>query len=270
MSFLVIAAAATALALLMPVAPAAAQPPPLIVSVAASLSDVMSELARRHEQATGQAVRLNVGGSNFVARQIVKGARADVFLSADEAQMDVVERAGRLVPGSRVDLLTNLLVVVGRPGGGLTTGDPATLASIARRPHRPRQPGVGAGRHLRAALARRAWRVGGGRPEGRADPVGARGALGGAGRARRRGRGLRHRRPHRACRARHLSRAASPRRRRSCIRPPSSMVRTAKRPAASSPTCEVPTPARCSKPRGSAWSDGREPERARHHDLHAA
>lgn len=115
--------------LLGPTAPARAQAPPLIVSVAASLSDVMSELARRHEGDTGQAVRLNVGGSNFVARQIVAGARADVFLSADEAQMDAVERAGRLVPGSRVDLLTNLLVVVGRPGGGLASGDPATLAS---------------------------------------------------------------------------------------------------------------------------------------------
>ncbi len=126
-SFLVVPAIAAAL--LAPVGPARAQPPPLIVSVAASLSDVMSELARRHEAATGQAVRLNVGGSNFVARQIVEGARADVFLSADEAQMDVVESAGRLVPGSRVDLLTNQLVVVGRPGGALTSGDPATLAS---------------------------------------------------------------------------------------------------------------------------------------------
>lgn len=122
-------AAAFAGAALLPVAAADAQPPPLIVSVAASLGDVMSELARRHEAATGQAVRLNVGGSNFIARQIVEGARADLFLSADEAQMDVVERAGRLVPGSRVDLLSNQLVVVGRPGGALPAGDPATLAS---------------------------------------------------------------------------------------------------------------------------------------------
>ena len=36
--------------------------------------------------------------------------------------MDVVERAGRLVPGTRVDLLTNQLVVVGRPGGTLQSG----------------------------------------------------------------------------------------------------------------------------------------------------
>jgi molybdate transport system substrate-binding protein len=43
--------------------------------------------------------------------------------------MDVVERAGRLVTGTRVDLLTNQLVVVGRPGGTLKSGDAASLAS---------------------------------------------------------------------------------------------------------------------------------------------
>jgi molybdate transport system substrate-binding protein len=108
-----------------------AQPPPLVVSVAASLADVMSELARRHEQTTGQAVRLNVAGSNFIARQIVEGARVDAFISADDAQMDVAERAGRLVPGTRVALLTNQLVVVGRPGGALQMNGAAALATPA-------------------------------------------------------------------------------------------------------------------------------------------
>ncbi len=108
-----------------------AQPPALVVSVAASLADVMSELARRHEQATGQAVRLNVAGSNFIARQIVEGARVDAFISADDAQMDVAEKARRLVPGTRVALLTNQLVVVGRPGGTLKMTGAAALATPA-------------------------------------------------------------------------------------------------------------------------------------------
>ena len=114
-------------------AAAPAQTPPLVVSVAASLADVMSALAQLHEQRTGQVVRLNVAGSNFLARQIVEGARADVFVSADEAQMDVVDRAGRLVPGSRVDLLTNQLVVVGQPRSGLRIRGPADLAAPAIR-----------------------------------------------------------------------------------------------------------------------------------------
>lgn len=129
-----LAAAALALLLALPArSDAQPRPPALVVSVAASLADAMSELARRHERAAGQEVRLNVGGSNFLARQIVEGAAADVFMSADTAQMDVVERAGRLARGSRVDLLTNALVVVGRPRGPLTRGDARTLASDAVR-----------------------------------------------------------------------------------------------------------------------------------------
>jgi molybdate transport system substrate-binding protein len=125
-----------ALAAAVPVAAvrvAGAPPPPLLVSVAASLGDVLSDVARRYEQQTGQRVSLNVGGSNFLARQIVEGARADVFVSADDAQMDVAERAGRLVPGSRVALLTNQLVVVGAPGSSIRIGGAKDLAAPAVR-----------------------------------------------------------------------------------------------------------------------------------------
>ena len=54
-------------------------------------------------------------GSNVLARQIVNGAPADVFISADEAQMDVVEKAGAVLAGSRVDLVGNQLAVVATP-----------------------------------------------------------------------------------------------------------------------------------------------------------
>ena len=101
--------------------------------MAASLADVMSELTTRYARATGQEVRLNVAGSNVLARQIVEGARADAFISADAAQMDVAERAGRLVTGSRVDLLTNQLVVVGAPGSTLRVDGPAALGGPAVR-----------------------------------------------------------------------------------------------------------------------------------------
>ena len=57
-------------------------------------------------------VALNTGGSNTLARQIVEGAPVGLFLSADDLQMDVVEKAGRLVPGTRTRLLTNELAVV--------------------------------------------------------------------------------------------------------------------------------------------------------------
>ena len=84
----------------------------LLIAAAASLSVVAPALTRQFHDATGIDARLTFAGSNTLARQIVEGARVDVFVSADAAQMDVVEQAGRLVPGSRVDLLSNQLVII--------------------------------------------------------------------------------------------------------------------------------------------------------------
>ena len=92
--------------------PVAAQPPGLVVSVAASVSDALDEIAGLYRASTGVTVAVNVGGSNALARQIVEGAKAALFLSADEAQMDVVEKAGRVVPGTRARLLTNDLAII--------------------------------------------------------------------------------------------------------------------------------------------------------------
>jgi molybdate transport system substrate-binding protein len=81
----------------------------LSVSAAASLSDVLRQVAALYETRTGERVLLNVAASNTLARQIAAGAAADVFISADEAQMDAV--AQHVVPGSRVDLLSNQLAI---------------------------------------------------------------------------------------------------------------------------------------------------------------
>ena len=92
--------------------PVAAQPPVLVVSVAASVNDALDEIAGLYRSATGVTVALNAGGSNTLARQIVEGAKAGLFVSADQAQMDLVEKAGRVVRGTRTNLLTNELVVI--------------------------------------------------------------------------------------------------------------------------------------------------------------
>ena len=44
-------------------------------------------------------MRFNFAASNVLARQIVSGAPVDLFISADEAQMDVVAKAGLIVDG---------------------------------------------------------------------------------------------------------------------------------------------------------------------------
>jgi molybdate transport system substrate-binding protein len=84
----------------------------LLVAAAASLSAVAPQLTRAFHDASGIDLRFNFAGSNTLARQIVEGARVDVFISADAAQMDVVEKAGRVVPGSRADVISNQLVLI--------------------------------------------------------------------------------------------------------------------------------------------------------------
>ncbi len=92
--------------------PVVAQPPGLVVSVAASVYDALDEIAGLYRAVTGVAVAINPGGSNALARQIVEGAKAGLFVSADQRQMDAVETAGRIVPGTRTNLLTNELAVI--------------------------------------------------------------------------------------------------------------------------------------------------------------
>ncbi len=110
--------------------PAAAQPPGLIVSVASSLHEALVEIAGLYRASTGVTVALNPAGSNTLARQIVEGAKVGLFLSADDLQMDVVERADRLVPGTRTRLLTNQLAVI-IPAGSRRTLTAADLATVA-------------------------------------------------------------------------------------------------------------------------------------------
>ncbi|MDY7095766.1 MAG: molybdate ABC transporter substrate-binding protein [Acidobacteriota bacterium] len=86
--------------------------PPLRVFAAASLSEALGEVAAAYRAAGGETVELNLAGSNVLARQIVAGAPADFFLSADARQMEVVQAAGRVREEEVFELLTNRLVVV--------------------------------------------------------------------------------------------------------------------------------------------------------------
>ena len=88
------------------------EPKPITVSAAVSLTDALSAIAAQYGKEGRGSVRLNFGASNVLARQIVAGAPADVFVSADEAQMDVVAAAQLLLDGSRVNLLRNQLAIV--------------------------------------------------------------------------------------------------------------------------------------------------------------
>lgn len=87
-------------------------PPTITVSAAVSLTDALTSAAEAYGAGGHGGVRFNFAASNVLAQQIIDGAPVDVFISADEAQMDAIERAGMVAAGTRVDLLGNQLAVV--------------------------------------------------------------------------------------------------------------------------------------------------------------
>lgn len=101
---------ALCLALAAPASPVPAAD--LTVFAAASLRTALDAAADDFTAATGIEVATAYAGSSVLARQIALGAPADVFISASPDWMDVLEAEGRLVPGSRLDLLGNRLVLI--------------------------------------------------------------------------------------------------------------------------------------------------------------
>jgi molybdate transport system substrate-binding protein len=87
----------------------------LTVSAAISLTDVLEAVARAYRRAGGGAVQFNFAASNVLARQIVSGAPVDLYISADEAQMDVAAKTGAVDVDTRIDLLGNRLALIARP-----------------------------------------------------------------------------------------------------------------------------------------------------------
>jgi len=84
----------------------------LVVFAAASLKTALDAAAGAYRAGGGGDVAISYGGSLGLARQIVAGAPADVFASADEESMDEAVKGGAIRAGTRFDLLSNRLVVV--------------------------------------------------------------------------------------------------------------------------------------------------------------
>ncbi len=72
---------------------ALAQRPP-VIAAASDLSAVLAEVGAQFERDAGQRVDFVFGSSGTLARQIQDGAPFEVFLSADEALIDQLAKAG--------------------------------------------------------------------------------------------------------------------------------------------------------------------------------
>jgi molybdate transport system substrate-binding protein len=101
------------------------------VFAAASLADALAEIGAAWEAAGGSHLVFNFGASSDLARQIRAGAPADVFVSADAAQMDALEREGLVRAADRSDLLSNALVVVVPRASAARVAVPRDLTAFA-------------------------------------------------------------------------------------------------------------------------------------------
>lgn len=89
--------------------------PRLRIDAAASLREVVQELAELYASRTGGPLPLvNLAGSGELARQIEAARKTDVFLSAGALEMDRLAERGLLATETRRNLCSNALVVVAR------------------------------------------------------------------------------------------------------------------------------------------------------------
>ena len=109
------------------------------VFAAASLRGTFTELAQQYEREHDVDVVLSFGGSSELAAQIVEGAPADVFASADERTMGTVVDAG-LTAGPSAIFATNTLAVVvpaDNPGAVRSVRDLASVDTVVCAPQVP-------------------------------------------------------------------------------------------------------------------------------------
>lgn len=94
------------------------------VFAAASLTDAFKEIGAAFEAAhPGSKVTFNFGASSQLRTQIEQGARADVFASADQAQMEKAKQAGLISGSDRVFVRNRLVIIVPK-------GNPASLREL--------------------------------------------------------------------------------------------------------------------------------------------
>jgi molybdate transport system substrate-binding protein len=96
--------------------------PPILALVAASTQDAVQEIAAEFTREHGVEVRLNADDTSKLAAQIVNGAPADLFLSANEKWSSHVKEKG-FVEEAKALLGNSLVLVVPR-------GNPLHLASL--------------------------------------------------------------------------------------------------------------------------------------------
>lgn len=101
--------------------------PAVVLFAAVSLEDALPRVLRECQQRNPEIrIRAIYGASDALADQLLAGAVADVFISANKNQVDRLERAGLVDPGSRRLLAKNRLAGIG--SGKIAIRGPSGLA----------------------------------------------------------------------------------------------------------------------------------------------
>jgi len=87
----------------------------ITVSAAISLKESLSDIREAYEASSGDHVVFNLDASGKLAAQIQQGAPVDLFISADDEQMDKLEKAGRVNARTRQIIAGNTLVLIVSP-----------------------------------------------------------------------------------------------------------------------------------------------------------
>lgn len=99
------------------------------VFAAASLKNALDEVSAQFIADTGNTVTISYAGSNALAKQIIEGAPADLFISANVEWVDEVEKAGLVQ--TRDDILGNRLVLIAHGDAQpVTIGSDTDLAGM--------------------------------------------------------------------------------------------------------------------------------------------
>lgn len=88
----------------------------IVVFVASSLTNAITEIAAKYEKEKNIEIQTSFASSSVLAKQIENGAPADIFISADTKWMQYLKDKNALNDASTVNLLGNHLVLIAPKG----------------------------------------------------------------------------------------------------------------------------------------------------------
>lgn len=134
--------------------PSSSATPPhtLLVLAASSLTNALPSVARAWKLQGGADVSFSFEATSRLARQITKGAPADLFFSADREWMDHVEAQNKIQKPTKTAMLSNSIVLAVPKDSSFKPRDPKDLVDKRLKHLALANESVPAGKFARASL----------------------------------------------------------------------------------------------------------------------